>query len=180
MNNRATEKRREKRRRPFRNILFRSFSVALLLRCLSVFSVTSVAIACESPEEAARAGFQERLKTPDTLMHAEINQLVSYTLAAIGGRPVRVREQGAVRTLDAKGRDEILTVLGGTVPVSDGGIRNAGNRTLRGIEGPGTPTHSELDAAQTLWIDVDTFLPQRFELTYSLPGFGDYFHDIAW
>jgi hypothetical protein len=40
--------------------------------------------------------------------------------------------------------------------------------------------HSELDAARTLWIDVETFLPHRFELTYSLPGFGDYAYDLVW
>jgi hypothetical protein len=145
----------------------------LLILCVA-------AAACESPEEATRARFQERLKASASLTHAEVNQLVDYSLAAIGGRPVRVREQGAVRALDAKGRAEVLTVLSGSVPVSDAGIRSADNRTLRGIEGPGTPAHSELDAAQTLWIDVDTFLPHRFELTYSLPGFGDYGYDIAW
>jgi hypothetical protein len=145
-----------------------------------LLTLCAVAVACESPEEAARARFQERVKAPATLTHPEVNQLVSYALAAVGERSIRVREQGAVRALDAKGRAEVLTVLSGTVPVSDAGIRRADNRTLRGIEGPGTPTHSELDAAQTLWIDIDTFLPHRFELTYSLPGFGDYAYDIAW
>ena len=139
-----------------------------------------LAVGCESPEDAARAQFRERLQASAPLTHSEINRLVSYTLAAIGGRPVRIREQGALRELDAKGRAEVLAVLGGGPPVSDAGLRTADNRTLRGIEGPGTPVHSELDAAQTLWIDVDTFLPHRFELIYSLPGFGDYAYDIVW
>jgi len=145
-----------------------------------LIAVCLMAIACESPEEATRATFQERLETSAPLTYLEVNQLVSYTLAAIGGRPIRVRDQETIRTLDAQGRAEVLTVLGGGAPVSDAGRRNADNRTLRGIEGPGTPPHSELDATQTLWIDVETFLPQRFELTYSLPGFGDYAYDIAW
>lgn len=146
---------------------------AFLIACL-------MAIACESPEEATRATFQERLKSSAPLTYPEVSQLVSYTLTAIGGRPIRVRDQGAIRTLDAQRRAEVLTVLGGGAPVSDAGLRQADHRTLRGIEGPGTPVHSELDAAQTLWIDVETFLPHRFELTYSLPGFGDYAYDIAW
>jgi len=29
-------------------------------------------------------------------------------------------------------------------------------------------------------VDVDTFLPQRFELTYSLPGCGDYAYNLVW
>ena len=151
-----------------------------MCRAAIVLTLCSMAIACESPEDATRARFRERLQASAPLTHPEINQLVSYTLAAIGGRPVRIREQGAVRELDAKARAVVLAVLGGGAPVSDAGLRTADNRTLRGIEGPGTPVQSELDAAQTLWIDIDTFLPHRFELTYSLPGFGDYAYDIAW
>ena len=151
-----------------------------MCRAAIVLTLCSMVIACESPEEAARVRFEERLKASASLTHSEVNELVSYTLAAIGGRPVRIREQGAVRELDAKARAGVLAVLGGGAPVSDAGLRTADNRTLRGIEGPGTPVHSELDAAQTLWIDIETFLPHRFELAYSLPGFGDYAYDIAW
>ena len=139
-----------------------------------------LALGCGSPEDAARAQFRERLHASTPLTQPEINQLVGYTLAAVGGRPVRIREQGTVRELDAKGRAEVLAVLGGGPPVSDAGLRKADGRTLRGIEGPGTPVQSELDAARTLWIEIDTLLPLRFELTYSLPGFGDYAYDIVW
>jgi hypothetical protein len=139
-----------------------------------------LAIGCKSPEDVARARFRERLRAATPLTQPEVNQLVSYTLAAVGGRPVRISEQGAVRELDAKGRAEVLAVLGGGPPVSDAGRRTIDAGTLRGIEGPATPVHSELDAARTLWIDVDTFLPQRFELTYSLPGFGDYAYNLVW
>ena len=151
-----------------------------MCRAAIVLTLCSMAMACESPEEAARGQLEERLKAPASLTPLEVDQLVSYTLAAVGGRPVRIREQGAVRELDAKGRAEVLAVLGGGPPVSDAGLRTADNRTLRGIEGPATPVHSELDAAQTLWIDIRTFLPHRFELTYSLPGFGDYAYDFVW
>jgi hypothetical protein len=140
-----------------------------------------LAVGCESPEDATRARFRERLQASAPLTHSEINPLVSDTHAAIGGRPVRIREQGAaLRELDAKARAEVLAVLGGGTPVSDAGLRTADNRTLRGIEGPGTPVRSELEAAQTLWIDIDTILPRRFELTNRLPGFGDYAYDIVW
>ena len=145
-----------------------------------VLAACLLAVGCKSPEDATRARFRERLRASAPLTPPEVNQLVTYTLAAIGGRPVRIAEQGAVRELDAKGRAEVLAVLGGGPPVSDAGLRTTDARTLRGIEGPGTPVHSELDAAQTLWIDVSTFLPHRFELTYSLPGFGDYAYDLAW
>ena len=38
---------------------------------------------------------------------------------------------------------------------------------------------SEVDATQTLWIDVDTFVPKRYEFQYSMPGFGDYAYDLT-
>jgi hypothetical protein len=145
---------------------------------LAVYTMTMAG--CRSPEDAARARFRERLHASTPLTHAEISQLVAGTLEAVGGRPVRVREGTTVRTLDARGRAEILAVLSGNVPTSDAGLRKTGGVVLRGIEGPATPPRSELDAAQTLWIDVDTLLPDRFELTYSMPGFGDYAHDLVW
>jgi hypothetical protein len=149
-------------------------------RTALVFAWCLLALGCGSPEDSTRRQFRERLDAPTSLTSAEIDQLIGYTLAAIGGRPVRIREQGAVRELDAKGRAEVLAVLGRGAPVGDAGLRAVDSRKLRGIEGPGTPVHSEIDAAQTLWIDVDTFLPHRFELTYSLPGFGDYAYDLVW
>jgi hypothetical protein len=151
------------------------------MRCgLLLLVPLTLLIACGSPEDAARARFRERLLASESLTHAEVNQLVAGTLAAVGGRPLRVRDGEAVRTLDGRGRAEVLAVLGGNFPVSDAGVRTTGGVTLRGVEGPATPSHSELDAAQTLWIDLETFLPQRFELTYSMPGFGDYAHDLVW
>ena len=149
-------------------------------RTALIFVACVLAIGCESSEDLTRARFRARLEASAPLTPPEVNQLVSYTLASIGARSVRVRQQGAVRELDAKGRAEVLAVLGGGAPVSDAGLRAVGDRRLRGIEGPGTPVQSELDAAQTLWIDIDTFLPYRFELTYSLPGFGDYAYDLVW
>jgi hypothetical protein len=38
---------------------------------------------------------------------------------------------------------------------------------------------SELDAMQTLWIDIDSLVPRRYEFAYSSPGFGDYAFDLV-
>jgi len=48
----------------------------------------------------------------------------------------------------------------------------------RGLTTGATPAMSELDAMQTLWIDVDSFVPRRYEFAYSSPGFGDYSYDL--
>jgi hypothetical protein len=51
--------------------------------------------------------------------------------------------------------------------------------TLRGLNANATPPMSEIDASQTLWIDVDTFQPRRYEFAYSMPGLGDSAYDLV-
>jgi hypothetical protein len=143
-----------------------------------VLIVLSVAVACGTPEDPARREFRARLATPARLSDDELARLINEVIGALGNRVVRVREGNSTRTLDAKGRADVLAVLTGTFPVADVGLRKDGEQTLRGIGGPGTPIHSELDAAQTLWIDIDTLLPRRFDLVYSLPGMGDVAYEL--
>ena len=39
---------------------------------------------------------------------------------------------------------------------------------------PARSDNAEVEAARKLWIDVDTFLPRRFEFVYGVAGYGDY------
>jgi hypothetical protein len=63
--------------------------------------------------------------------------------------------------------------------VYDGGLKVDGKNAWRSLKTGGTTPLSELDATQTLWIDVDTFVPKRYEFEYSSPGFGDYSYDLT-
>ena len=54
-----------------------------------------------------------------------------------------------------------------------------GQNVWRGLKTGGATVLSELDATQTLWIDVDSFVPRRYEFEYSSPGFGDYAYDLT-
>ena len=105
--------------------------------------------------------------------------LVVETIRSIGSRRLRVLELGGVRELDPVIRSEVLSVLTSGISIEDTGARVEQGRAWRGLSGPGTPPRSELDATRTLWIDVDTLRPVRYELTYSLPGYGDYTYDLS-
>jgi hypothetical protein len=97
----------------------------------------------------------------------------------IAGKSVQVREGAISRTLDNEQRLAVLGVLSDPDAVYDGGLRLEGNATWRGLKAGATPVLSELDATQTLWIDVETFLPRRYEFEYSSPGFGDYAYELT-
>ena len=73
----------------------------------------------------------------------------------------------------------MLGMLSDPGEVYDGGLRVDGKNVWRGLKTGGTAAMSELDATQTLWIDVDSFVPRRYEFEYSSPGFGDYAYDLT-
>jgi hypothetical protein len=73
----------------------------------------------------------------------------------------------------------VLGLLSDPGEVYDGGLRVDGKKVWRGLKTGATPALSELDATQTLWIDVDSFVPRRYEFEYSSPGFGDYAYDLT-
>jgi hypothetical protein len=137
-----------------------------------------LAAGCRPAEDPERVEFRARLAEPARLSDDEVARLVSWTVAAVGNKAVRVRESSGTRTLDDKGRADVLSLLAGSFLVADSGVRNDGDIVMRGISGPGTPLRSELDAAQTLWIDTTSFLPRRYEMAYSLPGMGDVVYEV--
>jgi hypothetical protein len=51
--------------------------------------------------------------------------------------------------------------------------------TFRVLNAPGRSRDSEVEAARQLWVEVETFLPRRFQFTYAFPGYGDYAFDLV-
>jgi hypothetical protein len=47
------------------------------------------------------------------------------------------------------------------------------------LNAPAKSNNAEYEASRKLWIDVQTFLPQRFEFVYGVAGLGDYAFDLA-
>jgi hypothetical protein len=142
--------------------------------------VALAALACggriEKPE---RAALQARLKREQRLTPEEIVRLYGEIGGAIAGKSLSVREGAISRRLDETERVAVLGLLTDPTAVYDAGPWTDGVHTWRGITGGATPAHSELDASQTLWIDAETFLPVRYDFTYSLPGYGDYSYDLT-
>jgi hypothetical protein len=116
---------------------------------------------------------EERRLTPD-----EVRALFDQIAPAIASKKVSIRQGAITRELTADERTSVLGMLSDPNSVYDDGLRREGSGTWRGLKTGATPAMSELDAMQTLWIDVDSFVPRRYEFAYSSPGFGDYSYDL--
>jgi hypothetical protein len=135
--------------------------------------------ACHPLEDPVRAAMRVRLKQDTRLTPAEIEKLFNQIAPTVAEKRVTVRQGALSRTLDDAQRVSVLGMLADPGAVYDAGLRVQGKSVWRGLKTGGTAPLSELDATQTLWIDVDTFVPRRYEYEYSSPGFGDYTYDLT-
>ncbi|MBM3773027.1 MAG: hypothetical protein FJW27_17425 [Acidimicrobiia bacterium] len=128
---------------------------------------------------SATAALRSRLAEPAALAPDELMALIHHTNQAIEGRRLRVTDGTTSSPVDDRGRDVLFVTLSGTVPVEDIGLQSAPAWRLRGLRAPATPPRSEVGAKQTLWIDIATLLPRRFEFAYEIPGLGDITYDLV-
>lgn len=117
---------------------------------------------------------EERRLTPD-----EIRAFFDQIAPGVADKKVSVKQGAVTRELSAEERTSVLGILSDPGRVYDEGLRHEGNGIWRGLTTGATPAMSELDAMQTLWIDIDSLVPRRYEFAYSSPGFGDYAYDLV-
>jgi hypothetical protein len=139
--------------------------------------VTSIG-ACHH-EDPARAAMRARLKQDTRLTPDEIRTFFDQIAPVIAGKKLTVKQGALTRTLEETERMSVLGMLSDPGAVYDAGLKVEGKNIWRGLKTGGTMALAELDATQTLWVDVVTFLPCRYEYEYSSPGFGDYAYDLT-
>ena len=135
--------------------------------------------ACAKPEDPARAALRARLKESASLSNEELGRALDEVGRGVEGKAVRMKQDMATPELNQEQREVVLGMLTNHVGVYDEGLRTEGGRTLRVLNAPGVSSNPEYSAARKLWIDVDTFLPRRFEFTYEFQGMGDYAFDLV-
>ena len=120
-----------------------------------------------------------RLKSSEPLTEDDIARTLEAVGRATSGRGPRVRQGVLTRQLDEKERAQLLNVLGDPRGLADAGLRTIDGTTVRGVRAPATSPQSEIEATGTVWIDVKTLLPRRYELTSAMPGFGERAFDLV-
>jgi hypothetical protein len=143
-----------------------------------LLAAAALLIACHPAEDPVRVSMRARLKQERRLTPGEIRALFDQIAQAIAAKKVSIKQGAIARELTADERISVLGMLSDPQSVYDEGLRHEGNSIWRGLTTGATPAMSELDAMQTLWIDVDSFVPSRYEFAYSSPGFGDYAYDL--
>jgi hypothetical protein len=145
--------------------------LALLLACVPV-------AACGRPEDPARTALRVRLKQDPQLSDAELVRLRDEIRVAMTGKTF-VKEGADTPELSEEERRVTFGMLTEAAGLYDEGLRERDGGTFRILNAPGLSTNSEIEAFRRLWVDVETFLPRRFEFAYAFPGFGDYSYDLA-
>lgn len=151
-----------------------------LLAALVVCGSEALPIAAAQNTTPPGEGFSKRLADAAPLSDEELAQLVERAGNSVSGKIVRVREGAMVRQVTDIERQGAFAMLAGRLPVADAGAKTIEGVVVRGLRAPATPPISEVDASQFLWVDVRTFLPMRFEVTFSVPGMGDGYVDFTY
>jgi hypothetical protein len=129
------------------------------------------AAACGTPEDPARRELRERLRQTATLSSEELERFRGEIAGSIAGRTFL--KEGSEPLTDEE-RDTVLGIIANPVGVFDEGLRQRSGRTFRILNAPGKSVSAEVEAIRRLWIDVETFLPARFEFSHAFEGYGEY------
>lgn len=151
----------------------RSLHIATSCVVLSI-----LAIACAAPEDPARVELRARLKQQAVLTDDELGRVVTEVSKSIGDKPVRATQDGVTKDLDVNQREVVLGMLVNRTGVYDEGLKEIDGRTVRVLNAPGISQYMEYSASRRIMVDVETFLPKRFEFTYEFQGMGDYALDL--
>lgn len=119
-----------------------------------------------------------RLTQPAPLGTDDLAALIAESAHVIEGRTLRVSDGTTTAPVDAGSRAVLFVILGGSLPVEDLGLRTTPAGTFRVLRSPATPPRSEIGAKQSLWIDIGSLLPARYEFVYEVPGMGDLVYDL--
>lgn len=143
-----------------------------------VLALTVSATACVS-EPPERAALRERLKQPAQMSQEELGRTLDEIAKTIQGKAILVQVEAATKEMNQEQRDVVLGMLTDRVGVFDEGLRTDNGVTLRILNAPGLSTNPEFSAARRLLVDINTFIPRRFEFNHEVAGLGDYGFDLT-
>ena len=146
--------------------------ISFVLTCLLIS-------ACGRPEDPARVELRARLKQNVQLSNEDLGRMLDEVRLAVAGNTFRIKEGAATKELDAEQRAVIFGMLTNSSGMYDEGLRLEAGGAFRVLNAPGSPLNSEIEGTRRLWIDVETFLPRRFDFAYAVPGFGDYSFELV-
>lgn len=160
-----------------------------LLRLAASFVLSLLIAGCATPEDPARIELRARLKQTAVLSEQELGRMLNEVDRSIGDKVVRFTQEAVPGELSAgelsagelskDQREVVFGMLTNHNGVYDEGLSTSGDAAVRVFNAPGLSLHAEYSAARRLFVDLETFLPRRFEFRYEFPGMGDYSLELA-
>jgi len=147
-------------------------------RIAVLFVVLIVVAACTPAENPDRAELRARLAQDGQLSQEEIARVFEQVGQVLQHKTVRVARGTTSTALGDAERSVVLGMLGDRAGVFDEGLRSGGGRRARVFNAPGLSNNPEIEATRRLFVDVETFLPLRFEFAYAFPSPDDYSLDL--
>ena len=145
-----------------------------MARMFSLILVCLAMAACTRAEDPARVELRERLKQAASLSGEELGRLRDEVSRNIAGKTILARQGETTQALDGEQRTVVFGMLTEPIGMFDEGVREEGGLTFRVLNAPGISSNSEIEVARRLWIEVETFLPRRFQFNYAFPNPEDY------
>jgi hypothetical protein len=149
------------------------------VRRIATVLVAVIGIAgCTPTENPERTALRARIEQEEQLSPDEIARVFDQVDEALHGKTIRVARGATKADLSAAERDIVLGMLSDRAGVFDEGLRSGGGRRARVFNAPGKSNNPEIEASRRLFVDVETFLPLRFEFAYAFPSPDDYTLDL--
>lgn len=133
---------------------------------------------CGPNDDPAREALRERLRQEARLSNDELARLRDEITRAMANKTFWITQSAGLQPLDDEQRQVVFGLLSEPAGMYDEGVRREAEKTFRVLNAPGRSRDSEVEAARHLWVEVETFLPRRFQFTYAFPGYGDYAFDL--
>ena len=150
----------------------------MIERVLVWLVACAVVSACGVREDPARRQLSQRLRQDAQLSSEELGRFRAEISKAMAGKTLL--KQGSVpEELAAEQRELVFDILAGPPGLFDEGMKMLGEKTFRVLNAAARSTDAEVEAFQRLWIDVETFLPRRFELAHAVQGYEQYSIDLV-
>ena len=149
------------------------------MRRIAILAIAALSVAdCAAPEAPERVELQARLGQEGQLSADEIARVFEQVDQAVQGKTVRISRGATTNDLDAAEREVVLGMLRERAGVFDEGLRSGGGRRARVFNAPAVSNNPEIEATRRLFVDVETFLPLRFEYASAFASPDDYSLDL--
>lgn len=151
---------------------------AVIERVLALLVACLVVSACGERETPAQRELRQRLRQDAQLSSEELGRFRAEITRAMAGKTF-FRQGSVPEELVAEQRDFVFEMLTEPAGMFDEGLKTRGETTFRVLNAPATSSDAEIEAFRKLWIDVQTFLPRRFEFAHSVQGYEAYSFDLV-